>query len=56
MKENDPKPPEDESSELVKFKRLAMKVVSVQKDQIFDLRERPKPKKLAKRKRNNRTR
>ena len=30
------------SSELVKFKRLAMQVVSVQKDQTFDLREKPK--------------
>lgn len=37
MLKDDPKPPEDNSSDLVKFKRLAMRVVAVQKDAVYDL-------------------
>lgn len=42
MKDTNQKPPEDDSSELVKFKRLAMRVLSVQKDEVLSLREKPK--------------
>ena len=37
MAKDDPKPPEDDSSDLVKFRRLAMRVVAVQKDAVYDL-------------------
>jgi hypothetical protein len=44
MTKNHPKPPEDDSSDLVKFKRLAMRVVSVQKDEVYELYQMAKPK------------
>jgi hypothetical protein len=44
MAKDDPKPPEDDSSDLVKFKRLAMRVVAVQKDAVYDLYPKMKPK------------
>jgi hypothetical protein len=42
MKKDTKKPPEDTTSDLVKFKRLAMKVISVSKDEIHGLWEKPK--------------
>jgi hypothetical protein len=44
MAKDDLKLPEDDSSELVKFKRLAMRVVAVQKDAVYDLYPKAKPK------------
>jgi hypothetical protein len=46
MAKKDPEPPQDDSSDLVKFKRLAMRVVAVQKDAVYDLY--PKKTKAAK--------
>ena len=44
MAKDDPKPPEDDSSDLVKFKRLALRVVAVQKDAVYDLYPKAKAK------------
>lgn len=47
MAKKDPEPPQDDSSDLVKFKRLALRVVAVQKDAVYDLypkAAKPKPK------------
>lgn len=44
MAKDDPKPPEDDSSDLMKFKRLAMRVVAVQKDAVYDLYPKVKAK------------
>jgi hypothetical protein len=44
MAKDDAKPSEDDSSGLVKFKRLPMRVVSASKDAVYDLDPKMKPK------------
>ena len=42
MKRHDQSLPKEDTSDLVKFKRLAMRVVSIPKDAIFDLDDETK--------------